>query len=91
MKVWVVLWGDDGGYSDDVRLFSTKRKVYDYLYSALRQQKKNYEEYDEANYYLRKYDLLIETLNDTFDHDYITFSIPDFSGYFEVQLIEVDD
>lgn len=88
--VWVVLWGADEGYSDSIRVFSTKEKVYNYIYAELTRQKANFDEYDDNNYYIKKYERLIENLNEIFDHDYITFTVEDFTGYFEIQQLEIE-
>ena len=93
MKIWAVMWGGDEGYSDDIRVFSTKEKVYDYLKKEYSRQINFYIEnkYENLEYYQNKYHRLIDELNETFDHDYITFSVEDFSmGCYEVQQIEVD-
>lgn len=91
MKVWTVLWYADEGYSDDIRIFSTKNKVYDYLRKELERQYETFtEEGDTKQYYENKFQRLINALNEEFDHDYITFCVSDFTGGFEVQLIEID-
>lgn len=93
MKVWTILWYTAyEGYSDDIRIFSTKDKVYDYLRKELeRQYEVLTEEDDTKQYYENKFQHLINALNEEFDHDYITFCVSDFTGCFEVQLIEVDE
>ena len=93
MKVWTVLWyAAAEGYSDDIRIFSAKDKAYDYLRKELeRQYEALAKEDDTKQYYENKFQRLLNELNNEFDHDYITFCISDFTGCFEVQLIEIDE
>lgn len=94
MKVWAVLWyAAYEGYSDDIRIFSTKDKTYDYLRKELeRQYKALTVEDDTKQYYENKFQCLVNELNEEFDHDHdhIAFCIHDFTGLFEVQLTEID-
>lgn len=95
MKVWTVLWYTAyEGYSDDIRIFSTKDKAYDYLRKELERQYEALAEEDTKQYYENKFQCLVNELNEEFDrdrdHDDIVFCIHDFTGLFEVQLIEID-
>ena len=93
MKVWVVMWGADDGYSDDIRVFSTKEKAYEHIRKEYSQEIDFYIEnrYEDLEYYQNKYYRLIDELCEAFEQDCAAFSVEDFSGcYYEVQQIEVD-
>lgn len=94
MKVWVVLWGGDEGYSDDIRVFSTKEKVYEYIKKEYSKILNFYIEnrYERLEYYQNEYYRLIDNLCETLKQNHTTFSAEDFDSncYYEVQQIEVD-
>lgn len=94
MKVWIVMWGGLDGYSDDIRVFSTKEKVYEHIKKEYSKILNFYIEnrYERLEYYQNKYYRLIDNLCETFKQNHTAFSVEDFNSncYYEVQQIEVD-
>ena len=92
MKVWTVMSIWDEGASEDVAVFSSKDKVYNYIRSQLDWR---YEEEKESKPYALdslsfKYKRLIEAMDKTFLHDYTIFSIEDFYCEWSVCETEID-
>lgn len=94
MKVWVVMWGGLDGYSDGIRVFSTKEKVYEHIKKEYSKQLDFYIEnrYENLEYYQNKYYRLIDELCKTLEKNYTAFSVEDFNtGYsYMIEQIEVD-
>ena len=94
MKVWVVLWGGVEGYTDDIQVFSTKEKVYEYIKKEYSKQLDFYIEnrYENLEYYQNKYYRLIDELCETFELNRTAFSVEDFGTCYSymIEQIEVD-
>ena len=92
MKVWTVITVWDEGASDDVLVFSSKDKVYNYLFKELTrifEQEKEFkpEFIEDLNLKFQHY---IEAMNETFSHDYTTFSINSMYNSWSVCQTEID-
>lgn len=92
MKVWTVISLWDEGADDNVLVFSSKDKVYNYLFKELThifEQEKEFkpEFIERLNLKFQQY---IKAMNETFSHDYITFSIDSIYNSWLVCQTEID-
>lgn len=91
MKVWTVQQCADDGGSEEISVFSSREKVYDFIYHELEFERDN--EKEGRPEFAESFDIRFETyvngLDEAFNSNKKTFSVNAFYCWWNVQETEV--